>query len=310
MATKSATRWGISIPQHFLTGPVDVPLIHRFVTRAEALGYHSIWVQERVVSNFAVMEPVSLLCYVAALTSRVRLGSSVIISALRNPGHFARLLASLDQLSTGRLIVGVGLGNSGRDYPAFGLTAEGRVRRFIEGIELMKAMWTQPSVTHRGEFWQLDDFQMEPKPFQKPHPPIWFGAHLPLALKRAVRHGNGWMGAGNSTTAQFKEESKLILGYLEEAKQDPATFAISKRVYIAVDRESAQAKQRMEQFFGRVYGSAARGGEVSVWGTVDQCVEGLNEVLSMEPELVLLTPVTDHIEQMETLWQDVIPRLQ
>ena len=310
MSERLNTLWGVSVPQHFTQGPVDRSLITEFAGRAEDLGYDSLWVQERVVSDFPVLEPVSLLCYLAGVTSKVRLGSSVLISPLRNPMNLARVLATADQLSGGRLIVGVGLGNAGRDYPALGVPVERRVSRFIEGIELMKAVWVQPSVTHKGDFWQLNNFQMEPKPAQKPHPPIWFGAHLPAALKRAVRYGNGWMGAGNSSTADFKDQAPKVRAYLDEAGRDPATFTISKRVYIAVAQDGSLAKGHLENFFGVVYGNPERGPKLGVWGTVDQCVEGLREVLLMEPDLVLLTPVFDHIAQMEILAHEVIPKLR
>ena len=310
MAAGTETRWGISIPQHFIDGPVDMGLIQRFVSRAEALQFHSLWVQERAVGDLPVLEPVSLLCYIAALSTKALIGCSVIITPLHNPAQLARLLASLDQMSGGRLIVGVGLGSVERDYPAFGIPAEERVKRLIEGLDIMKALWTQPSVTHDGEFWHLNSFKMAPKPLQKPHPPIWFGAHHPAALKRAVRHGDGWMGAGASSTAEFKESVPLLRTYLEQAKRDPETFPISKRVYIAVDRESARAKQRIQDFFGAVYGNPARGSDVAVYGSPAECVEQLGEVLSMEPQLVLLSPVSDYMEQMELLAQEVIPKLK
>ena len=310
MTAGTETRWGISIPQHFIDGPVDMGLVQRFVSRAEALKFHSLWVQERAVGSLPVLEPISLLCYAAALTTKAQIGCAVFITPLHNPAQFARLSASLDQMSGGRLIVGVGLGSGERDYPAFGIPAEERVKRLIEGLDIMKALWTQPSVTFEGEFWQLKNFKTAPKPIQKPHPPIWFGAHHPAALKRAVRHGDGWMGAGASSTAEFKESVPLLRTYLEQAQRDPATFPISKRVYIAVDRESARAEQRIREFFGAVYGNPARGSEVAVYGNPAECVEQLGEVLSMEPQLVLLSPVSDYMEQMELLAQEVIPKLK
>ena len=233
---------GIGIPQHFFKGPVDAALIRRFVVKAEALGYHSLWVQDRAASaDFPILEPVSLLCYVAALTTRIRLGSSVIIAPVRDAPQLARSLANIDQLSGGRLTVGVGLGGD-NDYAPYGLSTERRVTRLTEALEVLKALWTQPSVTYEGEFWRLYNLSMEPKPVQQPHPPIWFGGHQPSALKRAVRHGDGWMGAGMSSTADFKKSVPLLRGYLEEEQRDPATFSISKRVYIAIDRDRSTSR--------------------------------------------------------------------
>src|SRR6266511_5840637 len=99
----------------------------------------------------------------------------------------------------------------------------------------MKALWTQAEIKFHGRFWQLDGAAMEPKPFQKPHPPIWFGANHPAALRRAVRHGDGFFGAGSSTTTQFAEQVPIVRQALAEAGRDTAGFGIAKRVYIAVD---------------------------------------------------------------------------
>ena len=310
MSSSASVQWGIGIPQHFFKGPVDVSLIQRFAVRAEAIGYHSLWVQDRAASaDFPILEPVSLLCYAAAFTTRIRLGSSVIIAPVRDAPQLARSLANIDQLSGGRLTVGVGLGNDG-DYAPYGLSTKRRVQRLVEALEVLKALWTQPSVTHEGEFWQLNNLSMEPKPVQQPHPPIWFGGRQPSALKRAVRHGDGWMGAGMASTADFKKSVPLLRGYLEEEQRDPATFPISKRVYIAVDRDRARAEQRLREFFDSVYSNADRGPTVSVWGAPEECVQQLGEVLSMTPQLVLLNVVSDYMEQMETLAKEVIPKLQ
>ena len=118
------------------------------------------------------------------------------------------------------------------------------------------------------------------------------------------------MGAGSHSTAEFKESVPLLRTYLEEAQRDPATFPISKRVYVAVDEKRGRAKQQIQDFFGHVYGNPAMGSDVSAYGNPGECVEQLGEVLSMEPQLVVLTPVSDHMEQLELLAQEVIPKLK
>ncbi|MCI0863994.1 MAG: LLM class flavin-dependent oxidoreductase, partial [Chloroflexi bacterium] len=168
--------WGIAIPQVFFDGPIDMPLIQRWSKRAEALGFESLWTQEAITGAVPILEPVTLLAYLAAVTERVRLGTSVIVAPLRNPVQLAKSLGSLDQMSAGRLIVGLGLGGNPNDITPFGISPEKRVRRFTEIIDVMKALWTQPEAHFQGEFWQLDGLKMEPKPIQKPHPPIWLGA--------------------------------------------------------------------------------------------------------------------------------------
>ena len=134
-----ATPCGIAIPQIFVGGAVDLNHVRAFLERAETLGYESAWTQEAVFSNFAILEPLSLLTYASALTSRMRLGVSVMLTTLRNPIQLAKTLSSLDQLCAGRLDVGVGAGGH-VDEAIFGYSKERRIRRFVEGIAVMKAL--------------------------------------------------------------------------------------------------------------------------------------------------------------------------
>ena len=140
-----AVKFGIAIPQGFGKEPVDVALIENFLGQADTLGFHSLWVQE--VIDAALLEPVMLLTYAAALTQRIRLGSAILLTALRSPLQVAKTLSSLDHLSRGRLIVGVGLGSNTEVYPGYGISTEKRLRRFIDGIDLLKALWTEERVS-------------------------------------------------------------------------------------------------------------------------------------------------------------------
>ncbi len=310
MVNKNKLQFGIAIPQMFSTGEIDLSAISRFLAKVESLGYHSGWVQERMLGGMPSLEPISLLSYAAAFTSRLRLGTSVMLTALRNPIPLAKSLATLDQLSGGRIIVGVGLGGNTAIYPAFGISPRSRVRRFEEGIRLMKKLWTEDKVTFNGRFWQMDGASIAPRPFQKPHPPIWFGAHSESALRRAVRLGDGWMGAGSSSTRTFKEEIKLVRHCLEEEGRDPATLALSKRVYVTIDSNKKRASERLQKWFGDHYGNSSMALEVSVFGNEEECVEGLSEVVSQGIDLLMLNPVYEVTEQAERLARDVLPKLE
>src|SRR5213596_2883882 len=138
------TPCGIAIPQTFPRTPVNMQLVRDFLQKAETLGYEGLWVQEQILGDYPILEPVALLTYAAALTSKVRLGTSVLLTLLRNPVQLAKSLASLDQLSQGRLIVGVAIGGPHVPAAVFGVPAERRARRFVEGLQVMKAFWTQP----------------------------------------------------------------------------------------------------------------------------------------------------------------------
>lgn len=311
MATGS-TSCGIAMPQVFINTPVDIRLIRDFLLQAETLAYDSVWVQEQIIGDFAIFEPVSLLNFAAALTSRLRLGTSVLLTVLRNPVQLAKSLSTLDHLSRGRLTVGIGLGVGGSgagNDSIFGATDGRRVRRFVEGIEVMKALWTEPGASFQGSFWRFQEVAMEPKPVQKPHPPIWFGAHREPALRRAVKYGDGWMGAGSSSTTTFIKESALLRRLLDEARRDPATFTVSKRVYIAVDDDRQRAERRLREWFAVRYKSSELASRVAVWGSRLECVDKLREIVHAGANHLLLNPVFQEMEHLELLAKEVIPHL-
>ena len=305
----SRVELAVSIPQTFPGRPLDPGFIRKYLARAEALGFHSAWVVEQIVGAIPSLAPIELLTYAAAVTTRMRLGSAVLLTAMRDPVHTAKSLTTLDHLSGGRLMVGVGLGGQPALYPAYGLNSERRAARFAEGIEVMKRLWTEPRVTFEGRFFRLNNLAQEPKPVQQPHPPLWVGAHHPNALKRAVELGDGFMGAGSLSTAKFADEVTLLRALLSEAKRDPAAFPIAKRVYIAVDRDKARAGKRLTEWFGGFYGRPQLAEEVSIWGTPGECVDALALVAAAGAGMLMLNPVFDEMEHLELFASEIAPKL-
>jgi probable F420-dependent oxidoreductase len=302
--------FAIAIPQITKQMPMDTAQLQAFLRRAEELGYHSAWVQEQILGTANSFEPVTLLTYAAAVTRRLRLGSSVLLTPLRGPVQLAKSLATLDQLSGGRLIVGVGIGGHTDIYPAFEILPERRVARFTEGLRLMKRLWTEERVTFHGQFWTLDSAAMEPKPIQRPHPPIWFGARVPAALKRTAQLGDGFLGAGSSAIAEFKAQVAQLRQFLTEAKRDPAAFPIAKRIYIAVDADKARGLARLREWFGYYYGNAPLADKVALVGGRQEILDRLQEIRTAGAELLHFNPVFDELEQMELLAGDIVPALR
>ncbi|MBM4259444.1 MAG: LLM class flavin-dependent oxidoreductase [Deltaproteobacteria bacterium] len=303
------TPCGMAIPQSDGTGPVKIPFLQQFLKRTEELGYDSIWTQEQILSDAPILEPVAVMNYAAALTSRVRIGSSVILMVLRNPIQLAKSIATLDHLSQGRVTLGVSIGGPHMQESVFGAYTGKRSRRFVEGLQVMKALWTEPLATFKGENWQFEKVAMEPKPIQKPHPPIWFGARTPIGLKRAVRHSNGWMGAGSSSSADFVQHVGLLRQYCDELKRDPATLPLSKRVYVAIDNDKARAERRLREWFAMRYKNAEMAVQVSLWGSRAEVTDKLGALVKAGAQHLMLNPVFDEIEHLEDLAQNVMPHL-
>ena len=309
--TSTHTPCGIELPQVFFDGPVDMEHIRKFATRAETLGYDSLWLQERAIGDFIMLEPVTLLSYVAAITTKSKLGTSVILLTLRNPIQLAKAYATLDCMSHGRAVLGVGLGGGhlGSHEDVFGYTREGRVTRFTEAVRIMKLLWTEPKASFQGRYWNFSDVSMEPKPIQKPHLPLWFGGHHENALKRAVKHGNGWMGAGSSSSDAFIRESAMIRRFLDETKRDPATFGYGKRVYLAVDNDRARGEKRIREWFARRYKNADLGPHVSIWGSSAECTDRIQEIVRAGAQHIVFNPMFDEMEHLEICAKEIMPNL-
>jgi probable F420-dependent oxidoreductase len=283
--------YGISIPQTY----ADPDRIRRFLKRAEELPFVAAWTLEQVIGSAPMLDSVSTLTFAAGLTQRLRLGAAVLLIAQRNPIDLAKSLSSLDLLSKGRLIVGVGLGHGTEHYPAYGLAPEGRVARFRENLEIMKKLWSEETVTLHGRFSQLENITMEPKPMQKPYPPVWFGGRVEAAVRRAVELGNGYIGAGSTPIDTF----------LEDVKKLPPQFPKAKRLYLAL----GDNLPRLREWFGVFYGKPEMADQVAVWGTPQHIAEQISRLKNAGVNHVLLNPVFDEEAQMEQLVQDVLPRV-
>lgn len=306
-------RLSIAIPQ-LDQGSFDAPALRAYLARAEELGFEGGWVMEQTIGPTPLLAPLELLAYAAACTERLRLGVAVVVSTLHDPLQLAAAVTAVDRLSHGRLDLGVSAGGGFRKFSAFGVERKTFVSRFTEGLALMKAAWSdEPRVTFHGRFWQLEDLPIQPKPVQRPHPPIWFGASARAALARAVRHGDAFLGAGSTTTAAFAEQVATLHRELREQGRDPAGFAIGKRVYLAVDSDAAAARERVLGGLRRTYGRMPGIEDVPVSGTPDDVVRGLQAVRDAGAEMILLHPLgsdaAEDREQLEQLAADVLPHL-
>jgi probable F420-dependent oxidoreductase len=303
-------RFAIGIPQFYSDGEFDPAAFRAYLARAEELGYHSAWAQEQVLGSGPQLGAIETMTYAAACTQRLRLGCAVLVSTLHSPVHLAKSLSTLDQLSQGRLEIGVGTGGQGRPFAAFGLDADRYVARFSQGVALMKALWTEPRVTFDGEFWQLKDAAMEPKPAQKPYPPLWLGGSSPTALRRAVRIGTGFFGAGSTPTARFTEQVQVVREALAQAGRPAGEFPIAKRVYLGLDADGDRARQRVNAALERLYGRRVPDIEAAaIAGTAADCVRELREVAAAGAELILFTALYEPAEHAERIAAEIIPQL-
>ena len=309
-------RFAIAIPQIYADGSFSPDEFRSYFARVEELGvYDSAWALESALGSQPQLAPLEVMTYAAACTTSLRIGCTVFVTTLHSPVHLAKAIASLDQMSGGRVEIGVGSGGPRRPFAAFGLSGDRYVARFTEGLALMKELWTSPSVTFDGEFLQLADASLEPKPFQKPYPRLWFGGAAEAAVRRGVRLCDGFFGAGSSTTSAFAAQVAVVRDELASSGRSagfgPGEFPIAKRVYIGIDPiDGARARMRMNPALAAIYGQRVPTIEAAaVTGTLAECVAGVREVVDAGAEMVLFTPLYDLAEHMELIAAEVIPAL-
>ncbi|GIW05326.1 MAG: LLM class F420-dependent oxidoreductase [Dehalococcoidia bacterium] len=221
---------------------------------AEAAGFDSIWIRDHVAIPETTGDPNCLevfttLAGLARDTERVKLGTLVVCTPWRNPALMAKMAATIDVMSHGRLILGLGAGspNSKREFNRYGWELEpqaDRIRALGEAIQIIRKMWTEPAPSFEGRYHRIEEAVCEPFPVQKPTPPIVVGASgEQLALKNVARHADGW--ESSSSVEEFVRKSALLDRYCEEIGRDPATISRAVHQMIVID-EPGKAEQRLQ----------------------------------------------------------------
>jgi alkanesulfonate monooxygenase SsuD/methylene tetrahydromethanopterin reductase-like flavin-dependent oxidoreductase (luciferase family) len=208
------------------------PLV-RCAVAVEKFGFDSIWAAEAHSLDILVK-----LTVATVVTKRVKVGTSVLVPALRYPTVLAKSISSLDHVSEGRLILGVGCSDQ-QSIKKRGIPSDKPVSRMIESIRLLKKLWTEPTVNYQGQFYQLKNYSLPLKPLQKPHPPIWIAAYGPRMLRVAATLGNGWIGM--VSYEKYEKQLTQIRRIAKDAGRDPEelTPAILEFTSIAKDKETA-----------------------------------------------------------------------
>jgi alkanesulfonate monooxygenase SsuD/methylene tetrahydromethanopterin reductase-like flavin-dependent oxidoreductase (luciferase family) len=233
--------------------PAAAPLL-ALAERAAGLGYDSIWVGDSITSR-PRHEPLTLLAAVAGRVPKVKIGTAVLLPALRNPVVLAHLLATLDQVSDGRLIVGIGIAQDlpriRAEFANVGVPWDKRIGRMIEAMDLCRAFWAGKPVDWDGR-WQIKGETVAPTPVQKGGPPIWCGGRVPASWSRAARHFDGWFPNGPDSP-RWGEGWAEVKKAAAEFGRDPAKLTGAAYLTIAIDVPAA-AQRRIDEYLTAYYG--------------------------------------------------------
>jgi probable F420-dependent oxidoreductase len=279
-----------------------------FARKCEAMGCDSLWTIDRIA--YDNLEPLTLLAAAAGATQRIRLGTSVLLGNTRHPVHLAKIIATLDFISGGRVTLGLGFGSRESDYKAVNVPFEHRGSRAVEQVALMKRLWSEENVTHRGRFFHVESLTLGPRPIQQPHPPIWTGGGAEAALKRAGTWADGFI-SGSSAIAEFHTTWEKIAGYAVAAGRDPNKIAKASLAFMAIDDDKAQAVKAVEDYTMRYYGRLRGAVEpVSIVGSAAQCAEKIEYFFSKGIDTLIIGVADPDPKQLDAFGAKVLPQVK
>ncbi|HEX7927118.1 MAG TPA: LLM class flavin-dependent oxidoreductase [bacterium] len=311
-----ALKVGVLVPtrEAVLQGAKDADALLAFAERAEHHGFDSVWVGDSLLAR-PRHEPMTLLAAIAARTKRVEMGTAVLISPLRNPMALAQAAATVDQISHGRLILGLGMASAGKaiqdEFTAVGVPHDKRAGRMREALKLLPQLWTGKPMTFQGRYWSLDNATLLPAPIRPGGPLLWVGGSGPFSLKCAGELSSGWF-PNCPTPAAYREGWQGVAAAAKAAGKPMPTKALYYTV--TIDNHPKKAEADMKAFMERYYPmryeeSVKRQGCVA--GTLETVLAGCKAFLAEGVEhLVLRFGSADQAGQLERAAKELLPRLR
>ncbi len=309
--------FGVLLPtrESVMSGRMETAPLLTMAERAEAAGFDSVWIGDSLVAR-PRHEPLTLMAAVAARTRRVRIGTGVLLPALRNPVVLAHIVGTLDRVAEGRIILGVGIAGDmpaiRKEFAAAGVPWERRVGRFLEILAICQALWTRDGLSFSGKHFTLDNVTMEPKPHRPGGPPIWIGGSGPTALREAARF-DAWFPTGPSVEF-FAEHFPRIQAAARAAGRKPDAVTGAAYVTLAFDPNPAAAEQRLHSFLETYYSSPARvvmARQATYAGPIEGAAEWLQRWIDAGARHISLRFAGgDQLAQVDEAASRLLPRLK
>jgi probable F420-dependent oxidoreductase len=297
----------------------EMPNARRLVdygVRVEELGYDSVWVWDHILlgvePNFPIIDSLTVLTGIAARTSRIKIGTGILVLPLRNPVTLAKQLSSMDQLSEGRLIMGMASGWYKREFDAVGVPFDKRGKIMDENLEIMNRLWTEPKVDGQYTNHNIAAAVMYPKPHQLPRMPILIGGYVDKVLQRAATVGDGWL-TYFYRPDDFKKSWNKLRNFAKEAGKDPDTLLNASQLPIIVGPSKEAVRDDMMDWLNKEWDFPAHSDcsrESAIMGTVEDCVAQLREHIDAGVQKIIFVPYKYQTDQIETIAREIIPRLK
>ena len=291
---------GLRIPS---IHPCDTDALRSFILEAEALGYHSIWVGDHVFYRVDILDPLTMLTWVAAQTTRVRLGTAVMLTAYRNPVLLAKAASSLDHLSGGRLTLGISIGGTESEYNSLGVAMNKRVSHLRENVAIMRQLWAEEGVEYEGNFHRIEGGTMTPRPAQRPGVPLWFGGNSEAMQRRLAGIADGWVGPGGAPADNFVAGVRRVREFAQEQGRDPDSLGFGKLINVSIDPSRERAFELARAHWNTYYGPNFNVERSAICGEPDEVGAALREFGEAEtPEVTLIIEQSNlDLEQLHLL---------
>jgi alkanesulfonate monooxygenase SsuD/methylene tetrahydromethanopterin reductase-like flavin-dependent oxidoreductase (luciferase family) len=310
--------WGLLLPTREVVmaqGNPDLSKIIDLAVQGEALGFDSVWVGDSILAR-PRLEALTTLAAIAARTRRVKLGTAVLLSALRHPVVLANEVANLDILSNGRVILGLGIATKNpaveREFAACGIALGRRIGIFEEGVEIMRRLWTEPRVSFTGRHFHLHDVAPGLRPIQQAGIPLWLAGSVDNALRRVLRLGDGWF-PNPASPQSFAELWRRLQALAGEMGRDASTLPRCVYTTLNINADIAQAEGEMRAFVEGYYGAPY---EVLTRlqglcaGTAETCATWLRAFVAAGAQTVVIRfGGPDQFAQLEHCANEVLPQL-
>jgi len=294
----------------------DPKALIEYGEKVEALGYDSLWVWDHILlgvePNFPIMDSLTTLTTIAARTKRIKLGTGILVLPLRNPVALAKQLATMDQFSGGRLIMGMASGWYKREFDALGIPFEKRGKLMDENLEILNRLWTEEKVDGKYMAHNISAAVMYPKPAQKPRMPLLIGGYVDRVLARAGVAGDGWL-TYFYEPKNFTKSWNKVRAAAKEAGKDPDKLLNASQLPIMVGKSREAVQADMLDWLNKEWDFPANSDcsrESAVMGSVDDCVAQLKEHLAVGVQKIIFVPYKYRADQVEIIAREIIPRLR
>jgi probable F420-dependent oxidoreductase len=293
----------------------DARQLVEYGVRVEELGFDSVWVWDHMLlgvePNFPIIDSLTTLTAIAARTARIKMGTGILVLPLRNAVALAKQLSSMDQLSDGRLVMGMASGWYKREFDAMGIPFEKRGKIMDENIDILRRLWTEPMVTGDYARHNISKAVMYPKPKQA-QIPLLIGGYVDRVLQRAATVGDGWL-TYFYRAEDFKKSWDKIINFAMEAGKDPSKLMNASQLPIMIGPSKEAVQAEMTDWLNKEWDFPEHSDctrESAIMGSVDECVAQLREHIAAGVQKIIFVPYKYRMDQVETIAREIIPRLK